>query len=294
MMAGKAQPQKLNRRIFKSYLTSTISISMVLFLVGMLGVVLLNAERLAKFVKENIGFTLILNDNVGEKEINDLLSSLKATEFVKAVEYVDKETAAERLKKELGEDFTGFLGYNPLLSSVDVKLVADYTTQEKLAVLEKKFMEYSQVKEVSYQHDIVSIINDNVKKIGFILTFFSALLLLIFFSLINNTIRISIYSQRFIINTMLLVGATDRFIRAPFVKRSVWYGVWGALIANLLLFVLMFSYAQELTGIIDFNDIKIFGIVFVSVLLTGVIISWGSTYLAVNKFIRLKFDELFY
>lgn len=293
-MAGKGQPQKLKKRIFKSYLTSTISISMVLFLIGMLGVVLLNAERLAKYVKENIGFTLVLNDNVQENDIAELLNSLKSTEFVKAVEYVDKETAAERLKKDLGEDFTGFLGYNPLLASVDVKLLADYATPEKLVVLEKKFMEYPQVKEISYQHDIVSIINENVQKIGFILIFFSALLLLIFIALINNTIRISIYSQRFIINTMLLVGATDRFIRAPFVKRSVWYGIIGALIANILLFVLMLSYAQELTGIINTDDLKIFGLVFISVLFLGVLISWSSTYLAVNKFIRLKFDELFY
>lgn len=293
-MAGKGQPQKLKKRIFKSYLTSTISISMVLFLIGMLGVVLLNAERLAKYVKENIGFTLVLNDNVQENDIAELLNSLKSTEFVKAVEYVDKETAAERLKKDLGEDFTGFLGYNPLLASVDVKLLADYASPEKLVVLEKKFMEYPQVKEVSYQHDIVSIINENVQKIGFILIFFSALLLFIFVALINNTIRISIYSQRFIINTMLLVGATDRFIRAPFVKRSVWYGIIGALIANILLFVLMLSYAQELTGIINTDDLKIFGLVFISVLFLGVLISWSSTYLAVNKFIRLKFDELFY
>ena len=293
-MAGKGQPQKLKKRIFKSYLTSTISISMVLFLIGMLGIVLLNAERLGKYVKENIGFTLVLNDDVQEKDIADLLSSLKASAFVKAVEYVDKETAAERLKKDLGEDFTGFLGYNPLLASIDVKLLAEYTTPEKLVLLEKKFLEYSQVKEVSYQHDIVSIINENVQKIGFILIFFSALLLLIFFALINNTIRISIYSQRFIINTMLLVGATDRFIRAPFVKRSVWYGIIGALVANILLFVLMLSYAQELTGIINIDDLKIFGLVFISVLFIGVLISWGSTYLAVNKFIRLKFDELFY
>lgn len=293
-MAGKGQPQKLKKRIFKSYLTSTISISMVLFLIGMLGVVLLNAERLAKYVKENIGFTLVLNDNVLEKDIAELLNSLKSTEFVKTVEYVDKETAAERLKKDLGEDFTGFLGYNPLLASVDVKLLADYASPEKLVVLEKKFMEYPQVKEVSYQHDIVSIINENVQKIGFILIFFSALLLFIFIALINNTIRISIYSQRFIINTMLLVGATDRFIRAPFVKRSVWYGIIGALVANILLFVLMLSYAQELTGIINTDDLKIFGLVFISVLFLGVLISWSSTYLAVNKFIRLKFDELFY
>jgi cell division transport system permease protein len=293
-MAGKVQPQKLNKRIFKSYLTSTISISIVLFLIGMLGIVLLNAERLAKYVRENIGFTLVLNEDIQESEIADLQKSLKATDFVKSVEYIDKETAAERLKKDLGEDFTGFLGYNPLLSSIDVKLFADYATPEKLVVLEKKFMEYPQVKEVLFQRDIVNIINENVQKIGFILVFFSGLLLFIFSALINNTIRISIYSQRFIINTMLLVGATDRFIRTPFIKRSVIYGIAGALAANVLLFILMYSYAQELKGIVDVDDFKIFGIVFVADLLLGVLISWSSTYLAVNKFLRLKFDELFY
>ncbi len=293
-MAGKVQPQKLKKRIFKSYLTSTISISMVLFLVGLLGVVLLNADRLATYVRENIGFTLVLNDEVNESEIADLQKLLMATGFVKSVEYIDKETAAERLKKELGEDFTGFLGYNPLLSSLDVKLKAEFTNPEKINLLEKKFMEFPQVKEVTFQRDMVSIINENVQKIGLILVFFSALLLTIFFALINNTIRISIYSQRFIINTMLLVGATDRFIRMPFLKRSVTYGVIGALAANVLLFILMISYSSDMTGIIDLTDLRIFGLVFAADLLLGILISWSSTYLAVNKFIRLKFDELFY
>lgn len=293
-MAGKAQPQKMKKRIFKSYLTSTISISMVLFLIGMLGVVLLNAERLAKYVRENIGFTLVLKDDIQENEIADLLKSLKTANFVKDAEYIDKATAAERLKNELGEDFTGFLGYNPLLSSIDVKLLADFATPEQLVILEKKLMGFPQVKEVSYQHDMVNIINENVKKIGFILVFFSVLLLFIFLSLINNTIRISIYSQRFIINTMLLVGATDRFIRAPFIRQSIKYGLIGALAANVLLFALMMSYASELTGIISLDDFTIFGFVFVTVMFLGVLISWSSTYMAVNKFIRLKFDELFY
>lgn len=293
-MTGKAKPQKLKKRIFKSYLTSTISIAMVLFLIGMLGVVLLNAERLAKYVRENIGVTLVLKDDILEADITSLQTSLKGANFVKSVEYVDKEKAADRLKKELGEDFTGFLGYNPLLASIDVKLNAAYTNPENLNLIEKKLMEFPQVKEVSFQRDMVSIINENVKKIGFVLIFFSGLLLFIFSALINNTIRISIYSQRFIINTMLLVGATNRFIRAPFLKRSIIYGVIGALAANLLLFILMLSYSSELTGIIDVEDFKIFGLVFCGVLVLGVLLSWGSTYIAVNKFIRLKFDELFY
>ena len=293
-MAGKIQHQKLNKRILRSYLTSTISISMVLFLIGMLEVVLLNAERLAKYVRENIGFTLVLKDDLQENEIADLLKSLKTANFVKEAEYIDKATAAERLKNELGEDFTGFLGYNPLLSSIDIKLIADYATPEQLVVLEGKFMEFQQIKEVSYQHDIVKIINENVQKIGVFLGVFSILLLVIFFALINNTIRISIYSKRFIINTMLMVGATDRFIRAPFIRRSIKYGLIGALAANVLLFVLMMSYASELTGIISLDDFTIFGFVFAAVLCLGVLISWTSTYMAVNKFIRLKFDELYY
>lgn len=293
-MAGKVMPQKLKKRIFKSYLTSTISIAMILFLIGVLGMVLLNAERLARYVRENIGFTLVLNDEVEEAQIARLQETLKATEFVKSVEYIDKETAAARLKQELGEDFTEFLGYNPLLASIDVKLQADYANAEKLEVLEKQFMEYPEVKEVMFQRDMVDIINENVKKIGLVLVFFAGLLLFIFSALINNTIRISIYSQRFIINTMLLVGATDSFIRAPFVKRSLLYGVIGALAANVLLFILMFVYAQELKGMVDLQDYKIFGIVFVGVMLLGMLISWSSTYFAVNKFLRLKFDELFY
>ena len=293
-MSGKAQPQKLNKRIFKSYLTSTISISMILFLIGLLGVVLLNAERLAKYVRENIGVTLVLKDDIQEKDVADLEKALNISGFVKSVEYIDKETAAERLKKDLGEDFTGFLGYNPLLASMDVKLNAAYTNPESLKLLEAKFLELPQIKEISFQRDLVSTINENVKKIGLILIFFSGLLLFIFSALINNTIRISIYSQRFIINTMLLVGATDRFIRAPFIRRSIWYGIIGALAANVLLFVLMLSYSSELTGIINMDDFKIFGVVFLADLVLGVLISWGSTYLAVNKFIRLKFDELFY
>lgn len=293
-MAGKVMPQKVKKRIFRSYLTSTISISMILFLLGVLGIVLLNAGRLARYVRENIGFTLVLNEEMQEAEINELQQTLKATEFVKSVEYIDKETAAAKLKEELGEDFTGFLGYNPLLSSIEVKLMADYATPEKLTVLEKKFMEYPQVKEVLFQRDMVNIINENVKKIGFVLVFFALLLLFIFSALINNTIRISIYSQRFIINTMLLVGATDRFIRAPFVRRSLVYGILGALAANVLLFILLFTYSQELKGMIDLEDIKIYGMVFIVVMLLGMLISWASTYLAVNKFLRLKFDELFY
>ncbi len=291
-MAGNKQ--KLKTRIFRSYLTSTVSISMVLFLIGMFGVVVLNAERLATYVRENIGFTLILNDNVKEIEVIRLQKMLDATPSVKSSTYVDKETAAKQLQKELGEDFTGFLGFNPLLASIDVKLYAAYTNPDSLAVLEKNFLQYPQVKEVTYQRDLVNIINENVRKIGLFLIVFSGLLLLIFSALINNTIRMSIYSQRFVINTMQLVGATRSFIRRPFVMRSILYGLAGALVANILLFALILSYSSELNGVIDLANLNIFMSVFIFDVALGIIISWGSTVLAVNKFLRMKFDELFY
>jgi cell division transport system permease protein len=197
-------------------------------------------------------------------------------------------------RKKLGEDFTGFLGFNPLLASIDVKLYAAYTNPDSLAVLEKNFLQYPQVKEVTYQRDLVNIINENVRKIGFFLVVFSGLLLLIFSALINNTIRMSIYSQRFVINTMQLVGATRSFIRRPFVMRSILYGLAGALVANILLFALILSYSSELNGVIDLANLNIFMSVFIFDVALGIIISWGSTVLAVNKFLRMKFDELFY
>lgn len=292
MKPGK--PLKLKRRLFRSYLTSTISITMVLFLVGVLSLLMMNANKLSDYVRENIGFTLVLNEDVREIEVIRLQKILDATDYVKSTRFVDKDTAAKQLQKDLGEDFEGFLGFNPLLSSIDVKLFAEYTRPDSLAVLEKDFLEYPQVKEVYYQRDLVYLINENVKKVGFILFLFSALLLFIFTALINNTIRISIYSQRFVINTMQLVGATRGFIRWPFILKSINYGILGAIISNGLIALIFFTYRNEFVSSFRMIDMEILGLVFAIVVVTGIVISWLSTHLAVNKFLRLRFDELFY
>lgn len=183
---------------------------MVLFLLGLLVLILLNAGRLSEYVREKIGFTLVLHDDLREAEVKQLQRKLSVAPFVKETRYIDKEQAAQELTKELGEDFTGFLGFNPLFSSIEVKLFAPYTSSDSLAVLEKDLLSFPQVKEVFYQRSLVSVINDNVQKVGFFLLVFSGLMLFVFVMLINNTIRISIYSQRFIINNMLLVGATRK------------------------------------------------------------------------------------
>lgn len=293
-MKREQKPKRLRKRVFRSWLTSAISISMVLLMLGTLALILINAERLSDYVREKIGFTLVLQDDLKEVDITRLQKVLNSTEFVKTTEYIDKEEAAQQLTEELGEDFTGFLGYNPLFSSIDVKLNAQYTNNDSLLVVEKEFLEYPEVKEVYYQKDLVAVINQNVNKISIILLIVSALLTFIFIALINNTIRISIYSDRFIINTMQLVGATRSFVRRPFLLRGVFLGIYGGLIANIILLAAIFSYKKELSGVINFNDLEIVGSVFFVVIAIGVLISWLSTFFAVNKFLRMKFDELFY
>jgi len=291
---ARNKPERYRRKIFSSYLTSAVSITLILFLVGIMGLILINAGRLSDYVREKIGFTLILHEGLKEVETIRLQKLLNSTDYVKETRYVDKETAARELQAELGEDFTGFLGFNPLFSSIDVKLFADYTHPDSMAVLEKRLLEFPEVKEVFYQKNLVSLINENVRKISLFLLIFSGLLTLIFFALINNTIRISIYSQRFIINTMLLVGATRPFIRRPYILKSISLGIYSAFFSFILIVALVYAYQRELTGVLSLNDLTVLGLVFLLIAGVGIFISWASTHLAVNKFLKMKFEELFY
>ena len=186
--------------------------TLVLFLLGLLALILLNAERLNDYVREKIGFTLVLSEELRDAEILRLEKTLSAKPFAREVIYIDKETAAKTLQEELGEDFSGFLGYNPLFATLEIKLNAEYTHADSLAVLEKNLLQLPQVTEVFYQRSLVSVINENVRKISIFLIIFSSLMLFVFSVLINNTIRISIYSQRFIIHNMLMVGADRKSV----------------------------------------------------------------------------------
>jgi len=290
----RTKPKKLKRRLYRSWMSSAVSISLVLFMLGALLLVLVNAQRLSDYVREKIGFTLVLQEDVKEVDIIRLQKGLTATNFVKSTQYIDRKTAARRLTEDLGEDFTGFLGYNPLYASVDVKLYAPYTKNDSLLVIEKKLLEYPQVKEVFYHKNLVALINENVQKISLVLLVISGLLGSVFLSLINNTLRISIYSKRFTINTMQLVGATRSFVRKPFLLRALTLGILGALIANTLLFLSIFSFKQEFAWIINPAGWRMLGTVLILVTALGMAISYFSTYIAVNKFLKMKFDELFY
>ncbi len=290
----ESKPKKLNKRIFNSWATSLISISLVLTMLGLLGIILVNGRQLSEYVREQIGFTLVLEDNTKQADVKKLLDKLEKSTFVKSTRYVDKETASKELTEQLGEDFTGFLGYNPLFESVEVKLFAQYTSSDTLQILEKKLLAYPQVSEVFYQKDLVEVINQNIRKITLFVLIISILLTIIFVALINNTIRISVYSQRFTINTMQMVGASNSFVRKPFLKQSMLVGFYGAVIANILLIVGMYLYRNELQGLISAEVLYPTGIVFLGVFILGLLFSYLSTFFAVNKFLSMKFDEMFY
>ncbi|TRX71726.1 ABC transporter permease [Carboxylicivirga sp. M1479] len=281
------------RKLRSSYITTTISIALVLFLIGIIGLLFLNAQRLSTYVKENIGFTILIKDNAREAEVKRLEKLMSTSPFIKQTEYIDKDQAANELKEELGEDFVEFLGYNPLLSSIDVKLFAQYANPDSLVKVEKVIMEFPQVKEIIYQKNLIHLVHQNVKRIAIVLGGFALMLLLIAIALINNTIRLSVYSKRFIIRTMQLVGATKGFIRRPILLGSVLHGFVGSVMAISLLAVMIYFTSKELAGVIGFNSMDLILILFGIVILLGIFITFLSTFFAVNKYLNLRTDDLY-
>jgi cell division transport system permease protein len=263
-------------------------------MLGLLGIIILNTRQLSNNVKENIGFQVILNDNVKDVDVAKMQKTLDASEYVKSTEFITKEEAAARLQKDLGEDFIDFLGFNPLLSSINVHLKAEYANADSLTWIEKDILDTKLVKEVIYQKSLVSMINENVQKISFVILGFSSLLMIIALALINNTIRLSIYSKRFIIKTMQLVGATQGFIRTPFVLNGIKHGIYGAIIAILMLIGTLYFAQKQLPELAELQNPNMLATLFGIVIILGVIISWISTSLAVRKYLRLKSDELYF
>jgi cell division transport system permease protein len=282
------------RKLRSSYATTIISISLVLFLLGIIGFMFLNANRLSTYVKENLGFTILIKDNAREAEVMRLQKILSAAAYVRVAEYINKDQAADILKEELGEDFVDFLGYNPLLASIEVKLMAQWANPDSMARIESQVMSFPQVKEVYYQKNLLDAISENIRKITLVLALFSTLLLFIAIALINNTIRLAVYSRRFLIKTMQLVGATRGFIRKPFLLTSILHGLAGATVAILLLSGLIYVLNSEIEGIIGFSNLLLIAFLFLFVILLGIFITLISTFFAINKYLRLKTDQLYY
>lgn len=283
------------RRVGSSYVTSVISITLVLFTLGFLGLVVLHAKSLSNYIKENIGFEIIMKTSATEAETIYLQKVLDAKKYVKSTEYITKEEATKRLKTALGEDFTEILGEenNPLLPSLDVRFLAPWANNDSLAIIEKFILTNNAVKEVYYQKSLVQVINKNVNKISFILLGFSLLLLLVAIALINNTIRLATYSNRFIIRSMQLVGATSGFIRRPFLLKGMFQGIISAVLAILLLYAIM---TYVVNNIPEFalltNQATIFAL-YLAVLVFGILLTGISTFFAVSKYLKISSDKLY-
>lgn len=281
-------------RLRNSYISSIISISLVLFTLGILGLLIVSSQKLSDYMKENIGFTIYLNDSVSNADANYLKKLLDASTYVRSSQYYSKEDAASLMEKELGEDFISYLGYNPLSAFIDVRLKADYANNDSIPKIESWLKQFQQVKEVDYQKSLVNLVNENVSRLGLVVLAFGALMLFIALVLINNTIRLSVYSRRFLINTMKQVGATWGFIRKPFLLRSILHGLYASIIAIGLLSGLIYGIRNEVADILQIVEPYYIMGIFAAVTLVGIAINLTATLLAVNKFLRLNADDLYY
>lgn len=282
------------RRLQTSYLSTIIGITLVLYVLGLLGLVITEAKKISDYVKENIGFSIIMKDDVKEADIFQLQKTLDAASFAKQTEYITKEQAAEQLKKDLGEDFITFLGYNPLLPSIEVKLVAEYANNDSLQAIEKRLLKNESIKEVIYQKSLVHLVNENIKKLSFLLLAFGALFLFIAIVQINNTIRLAVYSKRFLIKSMQLVGATQGFIRKPFITKGIVQGIIAALLTICFLAGTLYWVQKGVPELINLREIDSYLYLFLFILIVGIIMSWVSTFFAVRKYLKIKTDYLYY
>lgn len=287
-------PDKYARRRARSSAVSTIiGISLVLFMLGILGVLILNAQKLAKHVRENLQIQVFLADDLNEAGTLQLRKEIDAEPYTLKTEYISKEEAAEDLQREIGEDFMAFLGTNPLQAAIDLHVKAEYAVPDSLMHIASALEAHESVAEVVYSPNLVRQINENVNKIGLVLLGFSALLLLVAIALINNTIRLTIYSKRFIIRSMQLVGATAGFIQRPFVWQGILQGVYAGLIAILLIMGVLYVVRNRIPEFFEINDLPMFIQLFAIVAVLGITIAGLSTLLAVRRYLRKDARKIF-
>lgn len=282
------------KRLRTSGITVIISLALVLFMLGALGLLVINANKLSKHFKENVGFQIYLKDTASSAQTDGLVQEISNSNYAKSVNLINKEQAAEKLKIDLGEDFVSFLGSNPLLNSLEVKLNASYANTDTLLIIEKTLLQRSYIKEVVYQKDMINNLNKNTRAIAFFILIFSGALLVVAIALINNTIRLSIYSQRFLIRTMYLVGATRSFISKPFIFKGVRQGIIAGVVASILLVGLLAISTRFIPDLLQLQDENLLLVLFSSIILVGVIISAFSAMLAVLRFLRLKTSDLYF
>ena len=282
------------RKLISSYFSVVLSIALVLFLLGVLGLLVLNTKKLADHFKEQITISVFLKDNAKPVEIDQLQKSLALAEYTKSAEYISKEDAAEQYSEDIGENFVEFLGYNPLQNSIDVHLKADFVSPEQIEQIAGDLASKTYVEEVSYDKPLIELLNDNARKISLWILVASAIFTVIAVLLINSSIRLSIYSKRFIIKTMQMVGATKTFIRRPFIWTNIKLGMVGAVVALIALGILIYYINKNFPELDLFNEYVVLIFLFVEVFGLGVVISWASTHFATQRFLNLRTDDLYY
>ncbi len=282
------------RRLRSSYLSVIISISLVLFLLGLLGLLVLNTKKVSNYFKEKAAITLFLKNDVEKEGILNLQASIDKEAFTKGTKFISKEEAANIYKKENGEDFMNFLGYNPLQNAIDIYVKADYVTPDKMSEIENKYKANQFVSDISYDKPLIDLLTKNVKRISLFVLIFSALATLIVIVLINSSIRLSVYSKRFTIKTMQMVGATKQFIRKPFIWRSVRLGIAGAVLALIELAAVIYYFNNHFPEFSLIEDRIELAILFGAIFFIGIFITWFSTFFATQRFLNLRTDELYY
>ncbi|MDR1779276.1 MAG: permease-like cell division protein FtsX [Tannerella sp.] len=279
---------------FNSNLITIISIALVLFLIGIFLIAGLMGRELSVFMKENLAFSIILKDNLKDSDIRQTQRELNAMPFVKSTKYISKEEAAREMANELGEDPQAFLGFNPFLASIEVKLKSEYTHTDSIKKIERRLTESSNVSQLLYQQDMMHLVNNNIRQIVVVLTVMIIILVLISFALISNTIRLLIYSRRFLIYTMRLVGATPAFIRKPFVKYSIINGLMAAVVAIIMLVATLYYLRRGLVGLEQIINRFELAMVAVALLAVGVLISTIAASFSVNRYLGMERGKLYH
>ena len=291
---SKGEIKTVRRRIVNAYISSVISISLVLLLVGVASLLLVNARSVSDYFKENMQVTVMLKPDVSDEEAVGFQSVLEEMRFIRSSEYVSREQGTEEMAELLGEDFLDVFDSTPIPVSVDVTLDADYVSRDSLEVVRKEISASPLVDEVVYQMSLVEALNANLSKISSVLAIFIALMLFISFVLINNTVRLSVFDKRFTIHTMKMVGATRSFIRAPFMLQSMFQGLFSAIIAILMLLAILFFIRNGFAQLFEIFRLDLLLVVMGIVTASGIIICMGSTWLTVNKLVSLNKDELYF
>lgn len=277
-----------------SGMTTTISITLVLLLLGLTALVAVTGQRISSFVRENITITVEIPDRIQEADIKKTQEQLKSAPFVKEIHYLSKEDIKQQLIADLGKDPEEVLGFNPAFNCFEINLKAEYANSDSIRVVEKELRKRNIVQEILYSQEDVDMVNKNLSKIGTIMLFLAVMLMLISFTLIRNTIRLNIYAKRFTINTMQLVGATNSFIRKPFLKQTIGFGIIAAILANVLITIIVYYFTREYTEFISLLKLNDLIIIYVVVFALGIALPSLATCFAVNKYLRMNKNNLYY